>query len=111
MAELVAELRMMASQAAEACQFTDAENLSRAADLLEQHHPAPVPVSERLPGPEDCDAEGRCWWFLPTQQLEILRQSDAWSFRRHTPRKDDYCLWTHWLPATALPLPAGEVEQ
>ena len=22
---------------------------------------APVPVSERLPGPEDCDAEGRCW--------------------------------------------------
>ena len=22
---------------------------------------APVPVSERLPVPEDCDAEGRCW--------------------------------------------------
>jgi hypothetical protein len=21
----------------------------------------PIPVSERLPGPEDCDAEGRCW--------------------------------------------------
>jgi len=21
----------------------------------------PVPVAERLPGPEDCDAEGRCW--------------------------------------------------
>ena len=56
--ELVADLRMMASQAAEACQFTDAENLSRAAALLEQRHPAPVPVAERLPGPGDCDAEG-----------------------------------------------------
>lgn len=25
--------------------------------------PAPVPVSERLPRSEDCDEEGRCWWF------------------------------------------------
>jgi hypothetical protein len=25
--------------------------------------PQPIPVSERLPGPEDCDAKGRCWWY------------------------------------------------
>jgi hypothetical protein len=25
--------------------------------------PQPIPVSKRLPGPEDCDAEGRCWWY------------------------------------------------
>ena len=51
--------------------------------------PQPVAVSERLPGPEDCDAEERCWlmaprWILPASEL------------------------THWLPANALPLPAGE---
>ena len=28
----------------------------------------PVPVSERLPGPEDCDAEGRCWWWIVDQR-------------------------------------------
>jgi hypothetical protein len=28
----------------------------------------PVPVSERLPGPEDCDGEGRCWWRGCVQQ-------------------------------------------
>jgi hypothetical protein len=38
--------------------------LTRAADLLERlGPPQPIPVSERLPGPEDCDAEGRCWWY------------------------------------------------
>ena len=26
-------------------------------DPVAQRHPAPVPVSERLPGPEDCDGE------------------------------------------------------
>ena len=65
--------------------------LTRAADLLEQRHPVPVPVAARLPGAEDCDAEERCWllaprWILPPSEL------------------------THWLPATALPLPAGEVQ-
>jgi hypothetical protein len=24
----------------------------------------PIPVAERLPGPEDCDADGRCWWGI-----------------------------------------------
>ena len=64
----------------------------------------PVPVSERLPAPEDCDAEGRCWWWM---QLEDGRR--AWLLRPQllvpalasiaVPRR------THWLPAHALPLP------
>jgi hypothetical protein len=45
----------------------------------------PIPVSERLPGPEDCDAEGRCW--LLTDCLSS----------------------THWLPASALSLPEGSI--
>lgn len=59
--------------------------------------PAPVPVSERLPGPEDCDAEGLCWWgdagddqFVPSWRL--CEQPDDTHF-------------AHWLPAHALPLP------
>lgn len=55
----------------------------------------PVPVGERLPGPEDCDGCGNCWWF---------RQAT----------RDDFPFWwfgdgdntsTHWLPHHALPVP------
>jgi hypothetical protein len=35
----------------------------------------PVPVSERLPGPEDCDEEGRCWWWNVTMDPD----SPNWS--------------------------------
>ena len=55
----------------------------------------PIPVSERLPGPDDCDGCGNCWWF---------RQE----------ARDDFPFWllaggdnvsTHWLPRHALPVP------
>jgi len=72
----------------------------RAADPLERQALRPIPVSERLPEPKDCDAEGRCWWgdagddqFVPSWRL--CEQPDDTHF-------------THWLPAHALPLP--EVE-
>jgi len=51
----------------------------------------PVPVNERLPGPEDCDANGFCWFW----DLE-------WS-RWQPGQQDQSC--THWLPAHALPVP------
>ena len=68
--------------------------LTRAADLLERlSPPQPVPVSERLPGAGDCDAEGRCW--LSNNEIE-----PGWVL--------DYperCTnWTHWLPFHALPI-------
>ena len=69
--------------------------------------PVPVPVSERLPGREDCDAEGRCWLYRP--QTPILNPS--WDLARL--ECDDPVPPTHWLPAHTLPLPApqgGEVE-
>ena len=63
----------------------------------------PVPVSERLPGEGDCDAEGRCWWWIVDQpgelphwiycQLEVL----SWTN------------FTAWLPHHALPVPGAEV--
>ena len=60
--------------------------------------PQPVPVSERLPGPGDCDAEGRCWWGV-FQDDELLMR--AWHFERQG------AVWRFacWLPAHALPLP------
>jgi hypothetical protein len=59
----------------------------------------PVPVSERLPGPEDCDAEGRCygwdgdyWWMVGNPGITITK----------------YTGYTHWLPHWALPVPGVE---
>jgi hypothetical protein len=64
----------------------------------QQRHPAPVPVGERLPGPKDLDAEGTCWMWN--------RTAYTWGLFRL-----DLTAHSHWLPATALPLPAGEVVQ
>ena len=105
----------LGAEGANLSQRGDAYYFDRAATLLSQLSapaPAVVPVakSERLPDsrPEseggDCDAEGRCWVFMP---------------RRATPFPHWTLLWighmqpehSHWRPASAIPLPqAGEVE-
>ena len=59
--------------------------------------PQPVPVSERLPGPEDCDAEGRCWIYMPD-----IGTDPSW---RLVDPRDIGPYHTHWLPANALPTP------
>jgi len=62
----------------------------------------PVPLSERLPGPEDCDEQGRCWMLLKV----------AGDWRLVNPEKSglpqlEYG-FSHWLPAHALPLPTPD---
>jgi hypothetical protein len=59
----------------------------------------PVQVSERLPGPEDCDAEGRCWMFDPCDR-------GWWCYREALPSDGDPEPFAHWLPHWALPMPA-----
>jgi hypothetical protein len=59
----------------------------------------PVPVAERLPGPEDCDAKGRCWLCGKVEGDWRLINS-ANSGVPHL----KYC-FSHWLPHWALPLP------
>ena len=71
--------------------------IENAAFLLGQHHPTPVPVGERLPGPGDCNKNGECWWFNRVAVSE-------WQLSSGGPYGD------FWLPAHALPLPAGEGE-
>ena len=62
----------------------------------------PVPVSERLPGPEDCDAEGRCWWFVPEDE----ERPSGWDLDGQPPAREiRFYGNTHWLPHHALPTP------
>ena len=65
----------------------------------------PVPVSERLPGPEDCDSEGRCWMFDPCDR-------GWWAYRSALPSDEELGQppWTHWLPHWAMPAPAIAAE-
>ena len=56
--------------------------------------PQPVAVGERLPGPEDCDAEGRCWFWCKAVK--------TWDFRS---RNRQMVHDTHWLPYHSLPFP------
>jgi hypothetical protein len=64
--------------------------------LLVPYFSRPVPVRERLPGPEDCDAEGRCWWYGEGGDMV------GWTLNAEGP---SYYRAKYWLPAHALPVP------
>jgi hypothetical protein len=62
----------------------------------------PVLVSERLPGPEDCDAKGRCWLCGNVEgDWRLLNPANT-----GVPQLK-YC-FSHWLPYWALPVPVVE---
>jgi hypothetical protein len=60
----------------------------------------PVPVDKRLPGPEDCDANGIVWAW----DNGCLRWDTAF-WDAAFPSDTDI---THWLPHHALPVPQQE---
>ena len=66
----------------------------------------PIPVSERLPGAEDCWPDGRCWVlsaaFTDDTDYGPVDYNNGWELCHCT--AGDYC----WLPAHALPLPTPE---
>lgn len=106
-AELVAWLREI-GDTIQPSHLAEHQRYKRAAELLQRQVLVPVPVSERLPGPEDCDGEGRCWYWRPSHPesgyLEgwMLRPS-SWGVGHYD--FDDSVIHTHWLSAHALPLP------
>jgi hypothetical protein len=67
----------------------------------------PLPVAERLPGPEDCDAEGRCWWL--TLAVADGGRGGYSTFWELTTFKAAVRCASHWLPHNALPVPGAEV--
>lgn len=102
-------LNFEAEQALKAGRYFPAEMLTRAAELLSRlSPPQPIPVSERLPEPEDCDAEKRCWAGI-RESVDTSGDRDidlppSWELREVCAQDDV------WLPANALPQPNGEVE-
>jgi hypothetical protein len=67
----------------------------------------PVSVSERLPGPEDCDAEGQCWLWR-TDGIEEFWELVIPSYNIHEYNWTSQWKYTHWLPHWALPVPGVE---
>lgn len=78
----------------------DPVDLCRGALARYGHQPLqPIPLSARLPGPEDCDGEGRCWWWI----IEQPGQFPHWIY---APREVvSWAGYMAWLPHYALPLP------
>jgi len=74
--------------------INDLSDRARAAELLEQRHPTPIPLAERWPEFSDCDPEKRVWVWNPFL--------DHWKMSRVNPS-----VHTHWLPANDLPVPAN----
>ena len=67
--------------------------------------PQPVAASERLPGPEDCDEQGRCWWLKQRANPDHDLLMPTWHLQRQGPVGTTFFRFTHWLPANALPTP------
>ena len=78
--------------------------------------PQPVAASERLPGPGDCDEQGRCWLLTvedeyPQWRLHSIEGAQPggamiWVPVDSSPGVMVDCFYTsHWLPANALPTP------
>ena len=103
--EVAKLVEAMREQADDARQYTTFYLLHCAADLLERRALRPIPVSERLPGPEDCqpwpgepDETHWCWVFVKGSLGD-----DAWERRPVTCLTAYRSIHTHWLPAHALP--------
>jgi hypothetical protein len=89
------------AEALSVCEYYKQLEIRKGRAVLQRYaRPAitPIPVSERLPGAGDCDAEGRCWWHAPHRVSAahwIYRRKGRWPEQQYT----------HWLPVHALPLP------
>ena len=104
-AELVDELEDWIAYGDEADCADAHAVVDRARAALAQPEPqGPVPVAERLPRPEDCDAEGRCWWGAPKTNVVAMH----WIYYKQRQWIDGTT--THWLPHHALPVPQQEAD-
>jgi len=109
MADLSPDFRALCAELLDELQYqtsyeTNAELQDRARAALATPPPEPlrpIPLSERLPGPEDClfnpgATIGSCWIFNP---IEGAGGIAWWSFEPLEWNESG----THWLPANAIP--------
>jgi hypothetical protein len=69
-------------------------------------HPTPIPVAERLPGPEDCIQRSNDHWCWGQERSSITGRAAArWRLMRVSSLEDEA---VDWLPANALPVPAND---
>ena len=79
--------------------------MRRALELWARPTIEPVPVAERLPEPEDCDAEERCWWFRPADFSDDVSVPSWHLDASPGPGQVRFYGYTHWHPHNALPIP------
>ena len=106
--ELLASVRHFYGDQAAADMGAEDDLRTARAVLARYGRPAiePVPVSERLPGPEDCDAEGRCWWSKPRGYRGYNIVEPYWIYGDKKCTR--FASPAHWLPHWALPVPGME---
>ena len=68
----------------------------------------PVLVSERLPGPDNCNSDGEVWAWRRFDSEGNMDNGDHWCLAFHEWLEDEDCGFTHWLPAHTLPLPSHD---
>jgi len=82
--------------------------LPTAVTATPQPEPAPVAVSERLPGAEDCIKRGNDHWCWGQERSLLTGQASArWRLMRVSALTDEA---VNWLPANALPIPESTVH-
>ena len=74
----------------------DPEIITIARAALNTQPLAPIPVTERLPEAEDCDADGRCW---------LLSSRWATWDLNVPPREGGKSMFSHWQPYWVISLP------
>lgn len=70
--------------------------MRRALELWGHQPPQPIPLSERLPGPEEVTDKSECWYWHPVEECWEMVPVVTGTLEE----------WSHWLPAHALPLPS-----
>jgi hypothetical protein len=81
-------------------------NFARAVLAAAGSHPTPIPVAERLPGPEDCIQRGNDHWCWGQERSFLTGQAAArWRMMRVSSLEDEA---VGWLPVNALLVPAND---
>ena len=77
-----------------------ASQLGLAIELIKSCAVDPIPLSERLPGPDDL-RNGKAWYG----QEQQFGDQDTWDWCYTTPSYGEESSFTHWLPASVSHLP------